>query len=104
MGQKKWEPRLNLPRNSGLLYHATGPHGAFWNTWKRSLEFEVAENDFGDLYPLGGTRADVAAKLPAKVWTYDPSGDASGIDHFDGRAPANWFGCKLSSAPGCSMG
>jgi len=74
-GEKKWPPRLNLPRNSGLLYHCTGPHGAFWNTWKRCLEFEVAENDFGDLYPLGGTRADVAVKLPAKVWTYDPSGE-----------------------------
>jgi len=31
-GERKWEPRLALPWNSGLLYHCTGPHGAFWNT------------------------------------------------------------------------
>ena len=71
-GEKKWEPRLTLPRNSGLLYHCTGPHGAFWNTWKRSLEFEVQENDMGDLYPLGGTRGDVVVvKPPSNVWMFD---------------------------------
>ena len=53
-GERKWEPRLTQPRNSGLLYHCTGPHGAFWNTWKRSLEFEIVEHEMGDLYPLGG--------------------------------------------------
>lgn len=77
-GGKKWEPRLNLPRNSGLLYHCTGPHGAFWNTWKRCLEFEVQENDMGDLYPLGGTRAEVVlVKQPSKIWIFDPVGGQS---------------------------
>ncbi|MBC8096029.1 MAG: DUF1080 domain-containing protein, partial [Akkermansiaceae bacterium] len=74
-GDQKWEPRLNLVRNSGLLYHCTGPHGSFWKTWKRCLEFEIQEKDFGDLYFLGGTRADVTAKRPAKVWTFDPAGE-----------------------------
>jgi hypothetical protein len=72
-GEKKWEPRLAQPRNSGLLYHCTGPHGAFWNTWKRSLEFEVQEADMGDLYPLGGTRGEVVfVKPPSKTWIFDP--------------------------------
>lgn len=72
-GEKKWEPRLTQPRNSGLLYHCTGPHGAFWNTWKRSLEFEVQENDMGDLFPLGGTRAEViVVKPPSQSWIFDP--------------------------------
>ena len=76
-GDKKWEPRLNLPRNSGVLYHCTGPHGAFWNTWKRCLEFEVAEQDFGDLYPLGGARAEVAVRRTPTGWVYDPAGEST---------------------------
>ena len=73
-GERKWEPRLSLPRNSGLLYHCTGPHGALWNTWKRSLEFEIQEKDMGDLYPLGGARGDVTIRRPSMPWTYDPAG------------------------------
>ena len=73
-GERKWEPRLSLPRNSGLLYHCTCPHGALWNTWKRSLEFEIQEKDMGDLYPLGGARGDVTIRRPSMPWTYDPAG------------------------------
>ncbi|MBC7783469.1 MAG: ThuA domain-containing protein [Burkholderiales bacterium] len=74
-GERKWEPRLNLPRNSGVLYHCTGPHGGFWNTWKRSLEFEVVEKEMGDLYLLGGTRAEVPVKRVGNLWVYDPAGE-----------------------------
>lgn len=74
-GETKWPPRQNLVRNSGLLYHATGPHGAFWNTWKRCVEFEIQEKDFGDSYFLGGTRADVAVSRVGKILAYDPSGE-----------------------------
>ena len=74
-GERKWEPRLNLPRNSGVLYHCTGPHGAFWNTWKRCLEFEIVEHEMADLYPLGGTRADVQVKKVGNLWVYDPAGE-----------------------------
>ena len=54
-GEKKWEPRLEKKRDSGLLYHCTGKHGAFWNVWMRSLECQVQETDTGDLYTLAGT-------------------------------------------------
>ncbi len=57
-GDKKWAPRLNAPRDNGLLYHATGEHGTFWKVWKSSVEFQVQENDMGDLYLLAGPRAD----------------------------------------------
>ncbi|MEM6772392.1 MAG: hypothetical protein AAF597_17580, partial [Bacteroidota bacterium] len=33
--EKKWPPRLKARRDNGLLYHCTGPHGAFWNVWMR---------------------------------------------------------------------
>lgn len=58
-GEKKWEPRLQKQRDSGLLYHCTGKHGAFWNVWMRCLEYQVQEENLGDLYLLAGTAADL---------------------------------------------
>ncbi|MCB4807425.1 DUF1080 domain-containing protein [Tamlana sp. 62-3] len=56
-GDKKWEPRLDKKRDSGILYHCYGPHGRFWNTWKTCLEYQVQESDLGDFIPLGGNSA-----------------------------------------------
>ena len=53
-GDKKWEPRLDKKRDSGILYHCYGEHGSFWNTWKTSLEYQVQESDLGDFIPIGG--------------------------------------------------
>ncbi|WP_282080422.1 ThuA domain-containing protein [Aquimarina algiphila] len=61
-GDKKWEPRLDAKRDTGILFHATGKHGAFWNVWMRSLECQVQEKDFGDFFPLSGTIADIPVK------------------------------------------
>lgn len=66
-GDKKWAPRLNKQRDNGLLYHCTGEHGAFWNVWMRSLEYQVQEENLGDLYLLAGTAADVPTSPGAKV-------------------------------------
>lgn len=54
-GNKKWEPRLDKKRDTGILYHAYGAHGRFWQTWKTALEFQVQETDLGDFISLGGT-------------------------------------------------
>jgi len=74
-GERKWEPRLQVKRDSGLLYHCTGPHGAFWNVWKRCVEYQVQEGDFGDLILLAGTGADSRHRYdegnPIPIW--DPS-------------------------------
>lgn len=59
-GDKKWEPRLNQKRDSGILYHCHGEHGAFWKVWKSSLEYQVQESDLGDFITLAG----VTAKAP----------------------------------------
>lgn len=56
-GDKKWEPRLNQKRDSGILYHCYGEHGRFWFTWKTCLEYQVQESDLGDFIPLGGNSA-----------------------------------------------
>ncbi|MFC3120071.1 family 16 glycoside hydrolase [Agaribacter flavus] len=58
-GDKKWPPRLNKKRDSGVLYHAHGEHGAFWDVWKSSLEYQVQESDMGDFITLAGPTADV---------------------------------------------
>ncbi|MFY0607603.1 MAG: DUF1080 domain-containing protein [Cyclobacteriaceae bacterium] len=60
-GQKKWPPREKLLRDSGLLYHATGPNGrSYWRTWMRSQEFQIMEGHFGD-YWLTETAIDIRA-------------------------------------------
>ena len=53
-GDKKWEPRLEEKRDSGILYHCYGPHGRFAFSWKTCLEYQVQESDLGDFIPLGG--------------------------------------------------
>ncbi|MDA7882472.1 DUF1080 domain-containing protein, partial [Akkermansiaceae bacterium] len=58
-GEKKWPPRLENPRNSGLLLHCVGKHGAFRNTWKRSLECKILEKNVGFFDSISGTRAHV---------------------------------------------
>ncbi len=57
---KKLAPRLDAPRDTGVLYHSTGTNGAMWQAWKRSIEFQVCEGECGKLYGLGGATATVA--------------------------------------------
>ena len=78
-GERKWAPKLNVPRDNGILFHCTGPHGAFWNVWKQSLEFQVEEKNMGDLYCLAGTSATVPVVKGEKFWTYDPAGEMKSV-------------------------
>lgn len=73
-GNKKYEPRLTLKRDNGLLYHCYGSHGAFWNVWMWSHELQIQETDMGDYIALGP-----AVNIPARfdsvdnehAWIYD---------------------------------
>lgn len=71
-GQKKWPPREERPRHSGLLYHCTGPHGAGGSYWMRSFECQIQERDCGDFWSVDRVIVDVEAapKDPA-----DPKSD-----------------------------
>lgn len=60
-GEKRWPPRDRIVRDTGLLYHAAGPHGALGTFWKKSFECQIQENDFGDFFPVAGVIADVEA-------------------------------------------
>ncbi|TYA75020.1 DUF1080 domain-containing protein [Seonamhaeicola marinus] len=83
-GDKKWPPRLNVKRDSGILYHCYGDHGRFWKTWKTCLEYQVQETDLGDFIPLGGNTAEPKVPGPKveirgtrgeKKGKYDPNSD-----------------------------
>ena len=62
-GEKKWPPRENVVRDSGILYYAVGEHGASPNkAWMRSLECQVQEHDVGDYWGVAGAIVDVAGE------------------------------------------
>ncbi|WP_233558501.1 ThuA domain-containing protein [Aquimarina sp. BL5] len=88
-GEKKWEPRLYTKRDSGILYHAKGVHGAFWNVWMASLEYQVQEGDCGDFIALGNVYGDVPADRLKdkdgnfKKFVYNPKGK---------EVPLKWAG------------
>lgn len=81
-GDQKWAPRLNVLRDSGILYHAYGEHGRFWKTWKTSMEYQVQETDIGDFIPIGGNTAtppvpgpkvEIRGTVGEKRNRYDPN-------------------------------
>jgi hypothetical protein len=49
-GEKRFVPRLEDKRDSGLLYYFVGPD----KVWPRSLECQIQETDVGDLWILEG--------------------------------------------------
>jgi hypothetical protein len=59
-GQKKYEPRLNKLKDSGILYHSTGPAGAeYWRTWMLSQEFQIMEGHMGDYWCQANSVIDI---------------------------------------------
>jgi hypothetical protein len=65
-GEKKWVPRLNEPRDSGILYNSQGECGVdYWHSWMLSQEFQVSEfekgNAMGDFWCIANSTADITA-------------------------------------------
>lgn len=56
-GEKRWEPRLQKRRNSGILYHGQGTKHSVWNAWLPSLQYEIFEGGCGDYLSMGPVRA-----------------------------------------------
>lgn len=64
-GDKKWEPRLDKLRDSGLLYHSVGECGVdYWRSWMLSQEFQIMEGHMGDYWGIANSAIDVRAFLP----------------------------------------
>lgn len=53
-------------RNSGLLLHATGPHGGASGTWMSSVECQLAQGCCGDLITIRG-KDEKGAAIPVSL-------------------------------------
>ncbi len=64
-GAKKWVPRTNLLKDSGILYHSIGESGKdYWRAWMLSQEFQIMEGHMGDYWTIASSAMDVRAFLP----------------------------------------
>lgn len=67
-GEKKWKPRIEKLRDSGILYHSIGPVGAeYWRTWMLSQEFQIMEGHMGDYWNQANSAIDIRAFIPEGV-------------------------------------
>lgn len=57
-GKKKWPPRENAVRDSGVLLHCVGPD----KVWTKSIECQIQEHDCGDFYMVDGTSLTIDGK------------------------------------------
>ncbi|HZL10516.1 MAG TPA: DUF1080 domain-containing protein [Prolixibacteraceae bacterium] len=64
-GEKKWEPRMDKLKDSGLLYHSIGECGVdYWRSWMLSQEFQIMEGHMGDHWGIANSAIDVRAFIP----------------------------------------
>ena len=85
-GDRRWSKKSNSPWDTGLLYFCHSEAGLADRTWPRSLEFQICQNEFGDLYALGAQVIVPASQAMCKTWSntgqfvektlwrYDPTG------------------------------
>ncbi|RZK19269.1 MAG: DUF1080 domain-containing protein [Hymenobacter sp.] len=83
-GTKKWLPRLNEPRDSGILYNSQGECGVdYWHSWMLSQEFQVSEvdraNAMGDFWCIANSSADIRAAHSARLDTLKFSPTAAAV-------------------------
>ncbi|KAA5548810.1 3-keto-disaccharide hydrolase [Adhaeribacter rhizoryzae] len=64
-GEKKWEPRTNLLKDSGIVYHSVGESGVdYWRAWMLGQEFQIMEGHMGDYWTISSSAIDIRAFLP----------------------------------------
>ena len=64
-GDKKWEPRNNLLKDSGVLYHSIGESGKdYWRSWMLGQEFQIMEGHIGDYWTIASAAVDIRSFLP----------------------------------------
>jgi hypothetical protein len=82
-GEKKWEPRLNESKDSGILYHTRGEFGVdYWKSWALSQEFQVIEHGLGEYWRQATSAFDI------RVGPKEPSPDRSpDAPRWNPRAP-----------------
>lgn len=87
-GEKKHEPREELLKDSGILYHSIGPHGAeYWRSWMLSQEFQIMEGHMGDYWNQATSAIDIRAYIPESIMNpvadisqgFQPFGHGEGV-------------------------
>ncbi len=74
-GEKRWVPRTNSKRDSGILYHSVGEQAKGWFFWMVSEEFQIQEGDSGDYWGVGGSMVDAPATENSEgEYIYNPNG------------------------------
>jgi hypothetical protein len=67
-GEKKWPPRENMLRDSGILYHAIGEHGQeYFRSWMLSQEFQIMRGHIGDYWQQATSAIDIRAFPPEYI-------------------------------------
>lgn len=115
-GEKKWPPRQDKKRDSGLLYHADGPHGLGSGFWLKSQEFQIQEGDCGDYWGVAGAFVDIRSEyINDSIYRYDPAGEfhefseARGVGNYCKKFPdaenatGEWNTLDLYTIGGKSM-
>ena len=88
-GTKKWDPRLDLPMDSGILYHSQGECGRdYWRSWMLSQEFQIMEGSFGDYWSQMTSQMDVRVTKPpgSENHRFDPAGSLLSFGSGTGRS------------------
>lgn len=64
-GAKKWVPRMEKLKDSGICYHSIGECGKdYWRSWMLSQEFQIMEGHMGDYWTIANSAIDVRAFIP----------------------------------------
>lgn len=64
-GTKKYEPRKDLLKDSGILYHSIGEAGVeYWRSWMLSQEFQIMEGHMGDFWCQASSGIDIRSFPP----------------------------------------
>ncbi len=95
-GKNKYHPKENAKMDSGVLFHANGPHGADAGFWMQSQEFQIQEGDCGDYWGVAGGIFDVPVrKQGEKDWIYDTAGEMAA---FSEQSPNGRHAMRLTDA------
>ena len=78
-GERRWGSRANAQRDAGLLYLVHGEPGFRSEMWPRSIEFQIQEHDFGDLFAIASqitvrARPEPPGTNGQSLYVYDPKG------------------------------
>ncbi|WP_332912976.1 family 16 glycoside hydrolase [Algoriphagus boritolerans] len=116
-GTTKYEPRKDLLKDSGILYHSIGEAGVeYWRSWMLSQEFQVMEGHMGDFwcqatsgidirsYPAEGDKISSVADPTQAFRPFQSGGDNFCLRSANFETPDNgWTTLELITFEGKSL-